>query len=53
MTAAVEECGNMMVGTCNTQEEVVELKDFQYQGILNQLAEQVKEWDSEKCPVIK
>jgi len=53
MTAAVEECGNMMVGTCNTEEEVVVLKDFQYQGILNQLAEQVKEWDSEKCPVTK
>jgi len=53
MTAAVEECGNMMVGTCNTEEEVVVLKDLQYQGILNQLAEHVKEWDSEKCPVTK
>ena len=53
MTAAVEECGNMMVGACNTEEEVVVLKDLQYQGILNQLAEHVKEWDSEKCPVTK
>ena len=53
MTAAVEECGNMMVGACNTEEEVVVLKDFQYQGIINQLAEHVKEWDSEKCPVTK
>ena len=53
MSAAVEECGNMMVGACNTEEEVVVLKDLQYQGILNQLAEHVKEWDSEKCPVTK
>ena len=53
MTAAVEECGNMLVGACHSNEEVVVLKDYQYQGILNQLAERVEEWDSDKCPVIR
>jgi len=53
MTTAVDECGNLLIGTCNTEEEVVVMKDSQYQGILNQLAEQVKEWDSDKCPVIQ
>jgi len=53
MTAAVEDCGNNMIGQCNTEEEVTEMKDYQFQGILNQLATGVHEWDSEKCPVVK
>jgi len=53
MTEAVDECGNMLVGTCNTEEEVLVMKDYQYEGILNQLATKVKEWDSEKCPAVK
>ena len=53
MTAVVEGCGNLMVGTCYTEEEVGKFKDSQFQGIINQLADYIKEWDSEKCPVTK
>jgi len=53
MTAAVEDCGNNMVGKCKTEEEVIEMKDYQFQGILNQLATTLDEWDSEKCPAVK
>jgi len=53
MTAAVEDCGNNMIGKCNTEEEVTEMKDYQFQGILNQLSSGVQEWDSNKCPAVK
>ena len=53
MTAAVEDCDNKMIGQCNTEEEVTEMKDYQFQGILNQLATGDHEWDSEKCPAVK
>ena len=53
MTAAVEDCGNKMIGKCKTEEEVIEMKDYQFQGILNQLATTLDEWDSEKCPAVK
>merc|ERR1712106_322830 len=53
MTAAVEDCGNILAGHCNSVEEVTVIKDYQFQGILNQLASAVEEWDSEKCPAVK
>jgi len=53
MTAAVEDCGNKLIGECNTEEEVNENKDHQLKGILIQLQSSVEEWDSEKCPAIK
>jgi len=53
ITATVEECGNMLVGNCNTYEEVTELKDQMLHGILHQLEQSIDEWDTKKCPVIK
>merc|ERR1739848_214583 len=53
ITGAVEECAEGLVGECNTEEEVNNLKDEQIEGILEQLSKSVKEWDSEKCPPIK
>jgi len=53
MTAAVEDCTMILIGPCNTEEEVTRMKDYQFQGILNQLATNVEEWDSAKCPAVK
>eukprot|EP00092_Neocalanus_flemingeri_P052376 GFUD01061215.1.p1 GENE.GFUD01061215.1~~GFUD01061215.1.p1 ORF type:complete len:222 (-),score=93.20 GFUD01061215.1:242-907(-) len=53
MTAAVEECGNKLVGECNSEQEVTDMKDHQLKGILMQLQMSVQEWDSEKCPAVK
>ena len=53
MTAAVEDCGNLLIGDCNTEEEVTMMKDHQLKGILSQLKSSVQEWDSEKCPPVK
>eukprot|EP00092_Neocalanus_flemingeri_P079860 GFUD01099523.1.p1 GENE.GFUD01099523.1~~GFUD01099523.1.p1 ORF type:complete len:218 (-),score=77.41 GFUD01099523.1:472-1125(-) len=53
MTAAVEECGNKLVGECNSEQEVTDMKDHQLKGILMQLQTSVQEWDSEKCPAVK
>jgi len=53
MTAAVEDCGNQLIGECNTAEEVTTMKDHQLKGILAQLQTTVAQWDSSKCPAIK
>eukprot|EP00092_Neocalanus_flemingeri_P007597 GFUD01008199.1.p2 GENE.GFUD01008199.1~~GFUD01008199.1.p2 ORF type:complete len:182 (-),score=46.44 GFUD01008199.1:2007-2552(-) len=53
MTAAVEECGNKLVGECNSEQEVTDMKDHQLKVILMQLQTSVQEWDSEKCPAVK
>jgi len=53
MTAAVEDCGNKLIGECNSEEEVNANKDHQLKGILMQLKSSIEEWDSEKCPAIK
>merc|ERR1719318_498236 len=53
MTAAVEDCGNILIGDCNSEEDVIEMKDQQLKGILHQLQTNIEEWDSEKCPAVK
>jgi len=53
MTAAVEDCGNKLIGECNSEEEVTANKDHQLTGILMQLQSSIEEWDSDKCPAIK
>merc|ERR1719356_2087664 len=53
MTAAVEECGDKLVGTCNTCEEVTALKDEQLKKVLKNVKSSVKEWDTNKCPATK
>jgi hypothetical protein len=52
LTAAVEECGNGLIGDCYTEEEVSHRKDTQVKGILKQLEATVEEWDSSKCPTV-
>merc|ERR1712083_135449 len=53
ITATIEECTNKLVGDCATEEEVTDMKDGQLEGLLEQLSDTIKEWDSEKCPAIK
>merc|ERR1712212_1448727 len=53
ITATIEECTNQLVGDCATEEEVNNMKDGQLEGLLEQLSDTIKEWDSEKCPAIK
>merc|ERR1712128_56022 len=53
MTASVEDCGNMLIGDCATEEELDGMRDHQLKGILMQLQQSITEWDSEKCPTVK
>merc|ERR1712126_141818 len=53
MTAAVEECGDKLVGECDTCEEVTNMKDEQLKKVLKNVKSSVKEWDSNKCPATK
>jgi len=53
ITASIEECTNQLVGDCATEEEVIDMKDGQMKGLLEQLSATIQEWDSEKCPAIK
>merc|ERR1712126_462062 len=53
MTAAVEECGDKLVGECNTCEEVTNMKDEQLKKVLKNVKSSVKEWDTNKCPATK
>eukprot|EP00092_Neocalanus_flemingeri_P035474 GFUD01038602.1.p1 GENE.GFUD01038602.1~~GFUD01038602.1.p1 ORF type:complete len:189 (+),score=62.36 GFUD01038602.1:153-719(+) len=53
VTAAVEDCGNKLVGECNTEEQVTAMKDRQLKGNLVQLQTSLDEWDSDKCPAVK
>merc|ERR1712055_314997 len=53
MTAAVDTCGDKLVGNCYTQEQVEELKDDQIEKVMDQLKAAITEWDHEKCPPFK
>merc|ERR1719394_2193613 len=53
MTAAVEGCGDKLVGECNTCEEVTAMKDEQLKKVLQNVKSSVKEWDTNKCPATK
>ena len=53
VTAAVEDCGDKLIGECNTVEDVTNMKDQQLEGILAHLQTTVHQWDSSKCPPIK
>jgi len=52
VTAAVEDCGNTLIGECMTEEEVNTEKDRQIVSVLEGLSSN-EEWDSEKCPPVK
>jgi len=53
MTAAVEECGNRLIGKCKSVTEVNAMKDEQIRLVLVQLQTNIAEWDSNKCPATK
>ena len=53
MTDAVETCGDLLIGECNSEEEVTAAKDHQLTGILHQLQSSIQEWDSDKCPPVR
>jgi len=50
---SVEDCGNVLLGECNTAEKVAEIKDNQIRGTLKNLETSIHHWDSEKCPAVK
>merc|ERR1711970_313065 len=52
VTAAVEDCGNKLIGECMTEEQVNTEKDRQIVRVLQGLSSN-EEWDSEKCPPVK
>merc|ERR1711970_884232 len=52
VTAAVEDCGNKLIGECMTEEQVNTEKDRQIVSVLKGLSSN-EEWDSEKCPPVK
>ena len=43
----------MLVGVCNTKEEITRLKDEQYKDAMAAVKEGIDHWDSEKCPAVK
>jgi len=49
----VESCGNTLIGECNTEEKVTEMKDNQITSILEKLMSSIQAWDSNKCPAVK
>jgi len=53
MTDAIEDCGNLLVGECMSQEAVNKMKDDQLAKILVNLQTTVEDWDSDKCPPIQ
>merc|ERR1719334_792355 len=53
LTATVEDCYGKLIGDCNTEVDVNDMRDQVIPGVLQQLSETVEEWDSEKCPVVK
>merc|ERR1719431_1924564 len=53
VTESVENCANKLVGACKTQEEVDELKDKQLKVSLEQVKENIPNWDTDKCPAVK
>jgi len=53
LKSAVEDCGNMLVGTCYSEAEVRRQKDEQFRGIVSQMEKTVQGWDSRSCPIIR
>merc|ERR1711997_1288622 len=51
-TAAVEECGDELIGECYSEEDVIAMKDHQLKNVLEVLEKSVEEWDTEKCPAV-
>jgi len=53
ITDSVESCGSILVGECNSEEKVREMKDQQIENFERWLSSRWDYWDSEKCPPVK
>merc|ERR1711934_388326 len=53
MTAAVEECGDELIGDCYSEEDVINMKDHQLKNVLEVLEKSVEEWDTDKCEAVR
>merc|ERR1711934_1289618 len=53
MTAAVEECGDELIGDCYSEEDVINMKDHQLKNVLEVLEKSVEEWDTDKCEAVQ
>ena len=49
----IQDCADLLIGPCNTKEDVTAMKDQQIKSILPQLKTSISEWDSDKCPAVK
>merc|ERR1711892_1443394 len=52
MTTAIYPCTSLLLGGCNTKQEVDKMNEHQLKGILEKLESTVEEWDSDKCPPV-
>merc|ERR1711892_322815 len=53
MTAAIDPCTSLLLGECNSNQEVDKMNEQQLKGILEKLESTVEEWDSDKCPPVR
>jgi len=53
ITQSVDECGQMLIGECNSEEKVIEMKDSQIANFEKRLSTGDDLWESEKCPTVK
>jgi len=53
LTAAVEDCGNDLMGDCYDEETVTEMKDSQFSAVVDQLDQTLEEWDHQLCPAVR
>merc|ERR1719228_3136006 len=53
ITASVEDCGNIMIGNCHSEEEIDKKKDEQIMKVLEVIKTNIKGWDSRKCPAVQ
>jgi len=51
LTETLETCGESMLGTCFSEDQLIEEKDKQIAAALGQV-EKIGKWDSSKCPVV-
>eukprot|EP00091_Calanus_sinicus_P010787 TRINITY_DN24811_c0_g1_i1.p1 TRINITY_DN24811_c0_g1~~TRINITY_DN24811_c0_g1_i1.p1 ORF type:complete len:163 (-),score=38.52 TRINITY_DN24811_c0_g1_i1:109-546(-) len=51
--AAVEDCGNKLIGDCASEEEVTAKKDHLLKKILVEFQNRRNEWQAEMCPTVK
>jgi len=53
ITESVENCAKGLIGECNSEEKVQEMKDHQIANFEERLSKNDELWESEKCPAVK